>query len=392
MSSGETRDANRERTDGSAADTAPVVELRDVEKAFATERSILNRVLRRDENAAARAVCGVSLTVGRGEAVGLVGESGCGKSTLAKLVTGQLEPDNGAVLLDGTPVGDYTERSGTQCRRIGVVFQNTRESFDSRWTIRRSIEESLGPAASENDVRTGGVESLLRSVNLDPKVAGRYPGALSGGQLQRVAIARALAHDPDVIVLDEPVSGLDMATQATLLNLLDDFRREFGVGYLFISHDLDVVRYLADRLAVMYAGEIVERGPAQSVFERPSHPYTEALVRAIPSDNPMDAPPEPLPGDPPNPENRPSGCPFHPRCSYADTRCEESHPAFTDSRSGASRCHYVEAVESAESGTETSEPVEARDETSKPVEIGDERFESTETETEEANPVDYGAR
>ncbi|AFK21102.1 ABC transporter ATP-binding protein (plasmid) [Haloferax mediterranei ATCC 33500] len=328
--------------DKSISNDSPVVELQGVSKAFTAGSSMLKRLFRRDEASVARVVCDVSLAVKKGETVGLVGESGCGKSTLAKLVTGQLAPDTGSVLLDSNPVGGYTERSETQHRRIGVVFQNTRDSFDSRWTIRRSLTESLGPTSARSAVWSGGVEALLRSVNLDPKVASRYPSELSGGQLKRVAIARALAHDPDVIVLDEPVSGLDMATQATILNLLADFQRQFGVGYLFISHDLDVVRYLADRLAVMYAGEIVERGPAQTIFEQPSHPYTEALVRAIPSDNPADAPPEPLPGDPPNPANRPSGCPFHPRCSYADSRCEESHPEFTDTHTGKSRCHYVE--------------------------------------------------
>lgn len=316
----------------------PVVELRNVEKEFETARSVLDRLL--DDPKPAKAVCGVSLSVLRGETVGIVGESGCGKSTLAKLVTGQLTPNRGTVLLDGDPVGGYTTRTDGQLRRVGVVFQNVRESFDSRWSIQRSLAESFGHE-QHPDATVDRVEDLLAQVRLDPQVGERYPSELSGGQLQRVGIARALAHDPDLVVLDEPVSGLDVATQATILDLLADLQRRHEVGYLFISHDLDVVRYLADRLAVMYAGELVERGPAPDVFDRPSHPYTEALLRTIPSDDPADPPPEPLPGSPPVPSNRPTGCPFHPRCSYADEQCERHHPGFERVRDVRSRCHYA---------------------------------------------------
>ncbi|WP_042662027.1 ABC transporter ATP-binding protein [Haloferax sp. ATB1] len=316
----------------------PVVELRNVEKEFETTRSVLDRLL--DDPKPAKAVCGVSLSVLRGETVGIVGESGCGKSTLAKLVTGQLTPNRGTVLLDGDPVGGYTTRTDGQLRRVGVVFQNVRKSFDSRWSIQRSLAESFGHE-QHSDATVDHVEDLLAQVRLDPQVGERYPSELSGGQLQRIGIARALAHDPDLVVLDEPVSGLDVATQAAILDLLADLQRRHEVGYLFISHDLDVVRYLADRLAVMYAGELVERGPALAVFDRPSHPYTEALLRAIPSDDPADPPPEPLLGSPPVPSNRPTGCPLHPRCSYADEQCERHHPGFERVRDVRSRCHYA---------------------------------------------------
>ncbi|RJT07853.1 ABC transporter ATP-binding protein [Halococcus sp. IIIV-5B] len=319
---------------------APVVELRNVEKAFETTRSFLDRLL--DDPSPAKAVCDVSISVRAGETVGLVGESGCGKSTLAKLVTGQLTPESGTVLLDGDPVAGYATRTDDQLRRIGVVFQNVSESFDSRWSVRRAIAESFD--RERRSATADHVAELLERVNLDPVVGERYPSELSGGQLQRVGIARALAHDPDLVVLDEPVSGLDVATQATILDLLAALQRQSGVGYLFISHDLDVVRYLADRLAVMYAGEVVERGPAATVFERPSHPYTDALVRAVPSDDPADPSPEPLPGAPPDPSNRPPGCPFHPRCSHADERCERHQPGFERVGDARSRCHYAAAI------------------------------------------------
>ncbi|RDZ35700.1 ABC transporter ATP-binding protein [Haloferax sp. Atlit-47N] len=320
---------------------APVAELRNVEKEFETSRSVLDRLL--GDARSAKAVCGASLSINRGETVGVVGESGCGKSTLAKLVTGELTPDGGSVLLDGDTVGGYPTRTGGQLRRIGVVFQNVRESFDSRWSVGRSIAESFGHE-QQPDERVDRIDDLLEQVNLDPQVGSRYPSELSGGQLQRVGIARALAHDPELVVLDEPVSGLDVATQATILDLLAELQRRHEIGYLFISHDLGVVRYLADRLAVMYAGEIVERGPARDVFERPSHPYTEALLRAVPSDDSTDPPPEPLPGSPPDLSNRPTGCPFHPRCPHADGQCERQHPEFKRVRTTQSRCHYADEL------------------------------------------------
>ncbi|WP_396613571.1 oligopeptide/dipeptide ABC transporter ATP-binding protein (plasmid) [Haloferax sp. S1W] len=319
----------------------PVIELRNVSKSFAGERSLLDRL--RGSASPAKAVCNASLAVHSGETVGVVGESGCGKSTLAKLLTGQLTPDCGQVRIGGTPVGGLMDRSPTQRRRIGVVLQHVRGSFDPRWSVKRSISEALDGSntVSEEDATLGEIDGLLRSVGLSPQLADRYPRELSGGQLQRVALARALAHDPDVIVLDEPVSGLDVATQATILNLLADVQDRFGVGYVFISHNLDVVRYLADRVAVMYAGEVVETGPATELFEYPNHPYTEALLRAIPSDDPMDDPPTPLRGEPPDPTNRPAGCSFHPRCPAATTACTERHPDFEHIDGTRVRCLHA---------------------------------------------------
>lgn len=233
------------------------------------------------------------------------------------------------------------------------MFQHVQQSFDPRWSISRSLTEALDDAetGSENVVDHDEVDGLLQSVHLPPQIADRYPRELSGGQLQRVALARALAHSPDVIVLDEPVSDLDVATQATILNLLADVQHRFGVGYVFISHDLDVVRYLADRLAVMYAGEIVEIGPAKELFRYPNHPYTEALLRAIPSDDPEDDPPTPLSGDSPDPAGRPTGCPFHPRCPAATTEYTESHPDFETVNDAHVRCLHAPNATSAAATT-----------------------------------------
>ena len=341
------------QSDRTADESLPVIELRNVSKAFSGEDSLLARL--RGGDGPQRAVCDVSLAVHSGETVGLVGESGCGKSTLAKILTGQLTPDRGQVRLSGTPVGGISERSTDQRRRTGVVFQHARGSFDPRWTVGRSLSEARTNVETESAVATGmhDADELLRSVDLDPEIADRYPRALSGGQIQRVALARALAHDPEVIALDEPVSGLDVATQATVLNLLADVQGRFDIGYLFVSHDLAVVRYLADRVAVMYAGEIVEAGPAIDLLQHPNHPYTEALVDAIPSDDPRDTPPTPLDGDPPDPADRPTGCPFHPRCPAATTECTENHPDFETVEPTRVRClHAPEAT--GESGSDRS--------------------------------------
>lgn len=353
-------DDSMNRSDRTADESPPVIELRNVSKAFSGADSLLDRLWGGDEPQ--RAVCDVSLAVHSGETVGLVGESGCGKSTLAKILTGQITPDQGQVRLNGTRVGGISERSTDQRRRTGVVFQHARGSFDPRWTVGRSLSEARTEAETESAVATGtdDADELLRSVDLDPRIADRHPRELSGGQIQRVALARALAHDPEVIVLDEPVSGLDVATQATVLNLLADVQRRFGIGYLFVSHDLAVVRYLADRVAVMYAGEIVETGAATDLFEHPNHPYTEALVRAVPSDDPRDGPPTPLDGDPPDPADRPTGCPFHPRCPAATTECTENHPDFETVERTRVRClHAPEATgeSDADRSRESSETI-----------------------------------
>ncbi len=354
------RMTQRERKSNELQSRTPVIELQNVSKRFSEEQSVFDRLWGTDS--AAEAVCDVSIAVNSGETVGLVGESGCGKSTLAKLLTGQLTPNDGHVRLDGTQVGGIEDRSPAQRRQIGVVFQHVRESFDPRWPISRSLTEALKDAetASEVDTDLDDVDKLLRSVELSPGIADRYPRELSGGQLQRVALARALAHDPDVIVLDEPVSGLDVATQATILNLLADVQHRFDVGYVFISHDLDVVRYLADRVAVMYAGEIVETGPATELFEHPNHPYTDALLRAIPSDYPRTAPPKPLQGDPPDPTDRPTGCPFHPRCSAATVECTERQPNFEAIDGTRVRClHAPNATKESSTDTRPNERTEA---------------------------------
>lgn len=292
-----------------------------------------------------RAVDDVSLTVDKGEVVGIVGESGCGKSTTARLIIGLIEPDDGKILFDGEPVGPALSLRELR-RRVQMVFQDSYASLNPRLTIEDTI--SFGPkvyGVSPANARDQAHE-LLRKVGLDPATfAGRYPHELSGGQKQRVNIARALALSPRLVVLDEAVSALDKSVEAQVLNLLVDLKDEFGLTYIFISHDLNVIRFISDRVVVMYLGEVVESGPVEALWAKPRHPYTEALFAAMPSldpDNRTQKPP--IAGDPPNPINPPSGCRFHTRCTFAENVCGTDAPRL--SSTGVERhvaaCHMVD--------------------------------------------------
>ncbi len=270
-----------------------------------------------------RAVDGVSLRVRRGETMGLVGESGCGKSTLGRLLLRLIEPSFGRVVFEGRDI--LPLRAGEMRplrRRMQIIFQDPYSSLNPRLTVREAVSEpirihKLATSRSDEEAQ---VEALLKKVGLRPEVMDRYPHEFSGGQRQRIGIARALAVRPDFIVCDEPISALDVSIQAQIVNLLEDLQDELGVAYLFISHDLNVVEHVSDRVAVMYLGKIVERAPSRALYEAAHHPYTRALLGAIPSADVTSAKKRlrvVLQGDVPSPIDPPSGCAFHPRCPRA---------------------------------------------------------------------------
>lgn len=291
-----------------------------------------------------RAVDDVSFAIGKGETVGIVGESGCGKSTTARLLMHLMDRDAGEIIFDGRQVGQ--EMSLRELRRgMQMVFQDSYASLNPRLTIEESI--AFGPKV--HGMADGAARALARDllgkVGLRPATfANRYPHEISGGQRQRVNIARALALSPRLVILDEAVSALDKSVEAQVLNLLMDLKREFGLTYLFISHDLNVINYISDRVLVMYLGEVVELGPVEQVWAKPAHPYTRALLAAMPSSDPdrrTEVPP--LSGDPPNPIDPPAGCRFHTRCPFAEAPCANVAPRLTelDTMGHQAACHMA---------------------------------------------------
>jgi oligopeptide/dipeptide ABC transporter ATP-binding protein len=296
---------------------------------------------------AVRAVDGVSLTIDRGETLALVGESGCGKSTIARAVMGLVPPTRGEIRFDGAvlpPLGERARRPFYS--KLQMIFQDPDASLNPRLTIFASVAEPIEitlPSLARKE-REERVISLLSDVGLDAALRDRYPHELSGGQRQRVCVARALAVRPELLVCDEAVSALDVSIQAQILNLLVELRERFGLSYLFITHDLRVVRHLATRVAVMYLGQIVELGPTEALFDAPRHPYTRALLAAVPS---LDGARPPAPararGDIPSPSDPPSGCRFHTRCPEVFDRCPKDAPAlFTLGGARSSRCFLEE--------------------------------------------------
>jgi peptide/nickel transport system ATP-binding protein len=277
-----------------------------------------------------QAVDGVSFSVRKGETLGIVGESGCGKSTLARLLLHLVIPDAGELVFDGEAVDRPNGiRVDALRREVQMVFQDSYASLNPRMPVRDSV--AFGPFVQGRKKLAAReiAQDTLRKVGLDPELFGpRYPHELSGGQKQRVNIARALATEPRMVILDEPVSALDKSVEAQVLNLLRTLKREFNLTYVFISHDLSVVRYISDRVLVMYLGRVVELGAVETIFEQPQHPYTQALLASRPSMDPtrrIEDPP--ITGDPPNPIDPPPGCRFHTRCPFAEAVCRESEPA-----------------------------------------------------------------
>jgi oligopeptide/dipeptide ABC transporter ATP-binding protein len=318
----------------------PLVQVRDLVKEFELRRSSW-----RTEPATVYAVSGVSFDIRAGEALALVGESGCGKSTTARCVLRLIEPTSGSVRFDGV---ELTELSSSRLRearrRFQMVFQDPYTSLNPRMTVGEIVAEPLLVHGATSERQRERVDELLEQVQLGTDAADRYPHQFSGGQRQRVGIARALALSPDLIALDEPVSALDVSIQAEIIRLLQRLRDELGLAYLFIAHDLSVVRHLSHRVAVMYLGKIVELAPAAELYRRPAHPYTKALLSAAPIPDPLierERVRIVLEGDPPTPTNPPSGCRFRTRCWRAEEICAEVEPPLDDIAEGHRvACHF----------------------------------------------------
>jgi oligopeptide/dipeptide ABC transporter ATP-binding protein len=327
-----------------------LLSVRGLKKHFAIRGGLFQKI-----KGAVRAVDGVDFDIRPGETLGLVGESGCGKSTVGSMILGLTQPSAGEVVWAGQDIAGLSHQQRPDLsREIQIVFQDPYSSLDRRMRVFDIIAEPLViHGIASGATLTSRVNELLACVGLNPDHGERTPAQFSGGQRQRIGIARALALNPKLIVLDEPVSALDVSIQAQVLNLLKKLQRQFGLSYLFISHDLSVVRYMADRIAVMYLGKIVETADRDALFSAPSHPYSEALLSAVPSENPFERSSRRrivLDGDLPDPSNPPAGCSFHARCFRAQDICKqntpelvpraENHPVacfFPASKTGAAR-------------------------------------------------------
>ncbi len=310
---------------------------------FDVSHPLLKRLLPRQPPGRLRAIDDVNFVIPSGTTYALVGESGCGKSTLGRLAVGLFQPSVGAMLFKNEPLSRARANAGSR-RRMNMIFQDPYTSLNPRWRVRDIIGEPirafrLATHANEIQARVG---SLLSQVGLTPRDGEQYPHAFSGGQRQRISIARALASQPDFLVCDEPTSALDVSVQAQILNLMRDLQQMLGLTYLFISHNLAVVRHMADRLGVMYLGRIVEQGPGEAVFRTPRHPYTRLLLDAVPDLKQIGRTPPATNGEVPSPITPPPGCPFHPRCRLANDRCRREKPGYTRRGGVEVACHAVE--------------------------------------------------
>ncbi|WP_428643725.1 ABC transporter ATP-binding protein [Roseibium sp.] len=308
-----------------------------VERIFGGERRLFG-----GRNPAVHAVQGLTLNVRKGETLGVVGESGCGKSTLARLVVGLDLPTSGRITFDGEDLAELARKDrNALASKVQYVFQDPVASLNPRKTIRTILEAPLKHLTSlDAKGREKRLVELLQAVNLAPEFLERYPHEFSGGQAQRIGIARALAAGPELIVLDEPVSALDVSVQAQVLNLLDALKEQFGLTYIFISHDLSVVESVSDRVAVMYFGRMAELGPAKEIFRRPLHPYTELLMRSAPAPGRHELMSEDASAELPDPYNPPAGCAFAARCSRRSDKCLKVRPA-PDEAEGMGAAHFA---------------------------------------------------
>ena len=326
---------------------APLVEVRDLAKVFDVSAPWLNRVIERKPRQFVHAVDGVSFTIERGKTLALVGESGCGKSTVARLLVGLYQPTRGDVRFDGQPTDAKQNAAGlrTLRRRMQMIFQDPYASLNPRWKVLDIVAEPLrehGLAQATDDGLRQQVGVLLLQVGLAASDVDKFPHQFSGGQRQRISIARALATQPEFLVCDEPTSALDVSVQAQVLNIMKDLQRTQGLTYLFISHNLAVVRHVADAVGVMYLGRLVEVAPKSELFTRPRHPYTRMLLDAIPDIHMTGRSRTPVQGEVPNPLNPPTGCAFHPRCPHANARCSAERPKLLSIQGVQVACHAVE--------------------------------------------------
>ena len=325
------------------SDKTTLVKITDLKKVFPIKQGLLDVIMKKPQRCV-NAVDGVSLEINKGECMGLVGESGCGKSTLAKTLIRLYDPDGGQIMLDGKDITHISRAEMREnARNIQMIFQDPYSSLNPRMSVRAILQEALlyhkmcPPEKVEERIM-----ELLALVGLQEQHADRYPGEFSGGQRQRIGIARALALEPKLIIADEPVSALDVSIQAQVINLLIDLRAKLGLTLLFISHDLRVVRYITDSVAVMYLGRIVERASTNDLFEAPLHPYSQILLKASPSITKRDSDEDLIHGDLPSPINLPSGCRFHPRCPMACERCRTENPELREVKPGHwVACHCI---------------------------------------------------
>ena len=325
---------------------APLVQAQDLAKVFDVSVPWLNRVIERRPRQLLHAVDGVSFDIRQGQTLALVGESGCGKSTVARLLVGLYEPTRGGFTFDGQDAhAAFKTPQGRQLRRrIQMIFQDPYASLNPRWIV----EDIVGEPLKEHRIITDRAQlkervgELLKSVGLSPLDMVKYPHQFSGGQRQRISIARALATEPEFLVCDEPTSALDVSVQAQVLNIMKDLQRQRGLTYLFISHNLAVVRHVSDQVGVMYLGRLVELSGKHQLFGNPRHPYTRMLLDAIPKMHDTGRARTPVSGEVPNPLNPPTGCTFHPRCPHANARCKAERPALLEIQGVKIACHAVE--------------------------------------------------